>query len=202
MFFVVDVETSGLTPWSGELLTIGIQAVTETGEIVGTPFYRKIKNNALKPRGLRAMGKELTSTQEFWADQPDYVYEAAYGENHYAFSHQQVIKDIADYVAAIEPDKQQRFIAANPVAFDKMWLESMYGTDYDEFWPFHYRCLCLRSMRYGLEPELTFGSRSGSHSSEFPHHAMFDAVSEAHDLVELIQMKAQIFDTNNPLFNA
>lgn len=192
MFFVVDVETSGLTPWSGQLLTIGIQAVSQEGELVGNVFYRRLKHTAPHPLRMKAIGYKLTPTYEFWADQDSDVMDEAYSYKPGSatrISHKDLVADIATYLDEIEPDKSKRFIAANPVAFDKMWLEYVYGEDYDRNWPFHYRCLCLRSLRFGLEPETTFGSSSGNQKSEIPHHAYYDVLAEALDLIDLINLK-------------
>lgn len=188
MFFVVDVETSGLTPWSGKLLSVGIQAVDEQERsLVGEVFYERIEYNGPNPHKVDARFRN--NTEQFWAEQHGTeAYEEAFIRPG-RINRIELMDKIDTYVNSIEPDKNKRFIAANPVAFDKMWLESMYGWRYDQRWPFHYRCLCLRSFRYGLEAALDFGSRKGAQEPLIPHHAMYDAISEAQDLVYLLSMK-------------
>jgi DNA polymerase III epsilon subunit-like protein len=201
MFFVVDVETSGLTPWSGgQLLSLGIVPVTEDGEVMKDPenhLYLKLTHTAKPP--LYIHSEDRTDTDKFWVNVFN-SYDGSVEHNPYTeafvdtFRHTLPIAQliIRDYVDKIEPDKSKRFIAANPVAFDKMWMEYLYGDRYDNYWPFHYRCLCLRSLRYGLEPEVEYGSRKGAQKSEVEHHALFDARGEAADLAYLINLKKDI----------
>lgn len=189
MFFVVDVETSGLTPWTGELLSVGVVPVRESGEILPEQdhYYARLTYRGKNLHILDPM--QYTDTQKWWSEQPREVRSEAWDKyprvNPYMFR-----RELADYVESIEPEKSNRFIAANPVAFDKMWLEAAYDYEYDRLWPFHYRCLCLRSMRFGIEwEETTYGSRSGAQQPTLPHHAYHDAVAEAADLQYLINQK-------------
>lgn len=190
MFFVVDVETSGLTPWTGELLTVGIVPVMETGEIIDEDYlYIRLVHLAKNP--IMITEAELTDTHKFWLDQDVEVRNEAF-EQYPRHSFWDAREIISNYVKRMEPDASKRFIAANPVAFDKMWLEYLWSTDY-ESWPFHYRCLCLRSMRYGLEVDsVEYGSAKGNHESEVPHHGLHDAIAEAKDLQDMIYAKRSI----------
>lgn len=195
MFFVVDVETSGLTPWTGELLSVGIVPVTEFGEIepdIENHFYSRV---VYQGANIHYISEEnMTPTQKWWLEQDYVVRDEAW--NGYPRTHLYKLRNaINEYVERIEPDKSKRFIAANPVAFDKMWLESVYAQEYNKLWPFHYRCLCLRSMRYGLEFEETeYGSAKGAQESQVPHHAYHDALAEAYDLKHLIELKERYIE--------
>lgn len=183
MFFVVDVETSDTEPWKGELLSVGIVGVTEDGEI-DDGLYLRLKHSAFLPAHNR------TSTQEFWAwqaeDNPEAYYEAFLEPDRVSIK--EGMLNILDYVTGLEPDENKRFVAANPVAFDKMWLQWAFHQVGVTF-PFHYRCLCLRSMRFGLEDDSTFGSRKGTQKPKVEHHAYNDAIAEAFDLQEMINKK-------------
>lgn len=193
MFFVVDVETSGLTPWTGQLLSVAIVPVTQEGEVLlDSVFYERLMHTVRDPREIPE--DVLTDTNRFWLDQPDDVISEAFSK--YPRVHPIDCRTyIKRWVEEIEPDKSQRFIAANPSAFDKMWLESLYGQEYDSMWPFHYRSLCLRSFRFGLElSETVFGSRKGAQESAIPHHAREDAIAEALDLSYLIELKRSMND--------
>lgn len=195
MFFVVDVETSGLTPWTGQLLTVGIVPVTEFGEIREEDTrYWKLAHFARDPRLIEE--HHLTDTNKFWLEQQEDVIDEAFSfRNGDRIKNWDFRKELNDYVNEVEPNKSKRFIAANPVAFDKMWLESAYNEFYDKEWPFHYRCLCIRSLRYGLEFEETeYGSAPGAQKSEIPHHAMYDALAEAVDLSYLLKLKASYLE--------
>lgn len=187
MFFVVDVETSGLTPWTGQILSVAIVPVTEDGLVLDTHFYERIMHSSKDPRDIPESMR--TDTNRFWAEQDPEILDEAF--NYYPRVHPvDARQHIIDWVQSVEADKSQRFIAANPVAFDKMWLESLYRQTYDEKWPFHYRCLCLRSMRFGLELDtVEYGSAKGAQKPVRPHHALDDAYSEAADLSFLIKMK-------------
>lgn len=196
MFFVVDFETSALDPWHGEPLSLGIVPVTQYGEILAEQFYTNRWNiEALIPEWQ--FPANLTETESWWNQKrlsEDLNDAAAFREAWVRVgptrSDEQILDDISDYLYAVEPDKNQRFMVANPIAFDKMWMEyihAMFGREM----PFHYRCLCLRSMRYGLEygdnPE--FGNSRDEHELDgyIPHHALWDARMEALDLVHLMK---------------
>lgn len=195
MFFVVDVETSGLTPWTGELLTVGICPVDEEGRIYDDDaLYLRLVHVARDPREIPE--EDRTSTNKFWADQLEGVINEAY--NTYPRVHiVEAREHIIRYVSRIEPNASNRFIAANPVAFDKMWLEYLYGAEFDEKWPFHYRALCLRSMRFGLNNDPVFGSGRSNFKPVIAHHGLYDAIAEAYDLQEMINAKQNRSNSND-----
>jgi hypothetical protein len=191
MYFVTDVETSGLTPWNGELLTIGIQPVTEQGDVlVGENLYIRLSHLARDPRLIPEVNQ--TDTNKFWLDQEAEIIEEAFGFRQERTAPLTACFIIKEWMEQIEPEWNQRFIVANPIAFDKMWMEYLYASREVPV-PFHYRCLCLRSMRFGLEATQVFGSAHGNHESEKPHHGLYDAIGEAWDLADMINEKVKIY---------
>jgi len=200
MFFVIDFETNALDPWQGEPLTLGIVPVTHYGEILQeSTFYTEFDTTFITPDW--AFPANLTDTQAWWNEKrqnDDPAFAAAWLRYTDAeIKRDSVILDELDeYVGMIEPDKDKRFMCANPMLFDGMWMNYIYSMQ-DRSHPFHYRNLCLRSMRYGLEyggnPE--FGNARDEHqlNGYIPHHALWDARMEAIDLVTL--MRRSVSDT-------
>ena len=189
MFFVIDFETSDLMPWIGSPLTLGIVPVNEAGEILDQDLYVQFPTWHLMPDW--DMSANLSDTESWWnqkrlSDEPIEIraWEAAWlRDSEDEDSSGQAIAKITDFLQVIEPDKNKRFLCANPIAFDKMWMDYIYTTMTDSPVPYHYRNLCLRSMQYGLDygtnPE--FGN-ARDHESGLPHHALYDARAEAIDL--------------------
>lgn len=189
MFFVIDFETSALEPWDGKPLTLGIVPVTEDREILESqsvyfefPLYTQ--PNWDNP-------DTLTSTEKFWLDQRETnreAWEAAWlrDQNDPLLTISSVMLDVAKYFLAFD---EPRFIAANPVAFDKKWLDYCFYKA-GIVAPYHYRCLCLRSMRYGVEYPINheYGSAKGVQEPKIEHHALYDAIAEAHDLVHIMEL--------------
>jgi len=193
MFFVIDFETSALDPWQGEVLTLGIVPVTHYGEILQeSTFYCYWDTSEIMPDW--AFPANLTDTQAWWNEKrqvDDPAFAAAWYREGPVYSDQQILDDIDEYVGMIEPDKDKRFMCANPAAFDIMWMNYIYSMQ-NRSHPFHYRNLCLRSMRYGIECGFTpeFGNARDEHElyGYIPHHALWDARMEALDLVHLIEL--------------
>lgn len=201
MFFVIDFETSAIDPWRGEALSLGIVPVTHYGEILGEDhqFYTNAWDIiAITPDW--AFPANLTQTEAWWNekrlsdDERDNIaFAEAWTRPGGVLNDLQILDDIGTYLQDIEPDRMQRFICANPAAFDKMWMDYIFSM-YDIEFPFHYRNLCLRSMRYGIEypnnPE--FGNSRDEHELDgyIPHHALWDARMEALDLVSLMAKSA------------
>jgi hypothetical protein len=189
MFFVIDFETSALDPWNGQPLTLGIVPVTMFGEILPIDFYCEWDVEDMPQWEFPA---NLTDTESWWNEKrkvDDPAFAAAWLRANPVYSNQQILDDIDEFVHATEPDKNQRFMCANPAAFDVMWMNYIYSLE-GRLHPFHYRNLCLRSMRFGIEyggnPE--FGNARDEHELDgyIPHHALWDAKMEAIDLVKLM----------------
>jgi hypothetical protein len=190
-FFSVDVETSGLTPGTGALLTVGIQPVSWSAPGDGPLAYgASFMPTSLYVRIDRSFElgswKPGNPTFDWWADQSD----EARGE---AFADTSLVRHpaetaaamISEFVRSTEGTPDQRVFVANPVAFDKMWLVSLFDEAEVED-PFHYRSLCLRSMKFGLRPRSKWGSDRENHEPVIPHHALHDAVAQAHDLLDML----------------
>jgi hypothetical protein len=189
MFFVIDFETSALTPWEGMPLTLGIVPVNEVGEILDEHLY--VEFPLVQPDWH--MPANLTSTESWWNEMrmseeetAREAWEAAWVRDDIHSTFGEVVGKIQSYLQMIEGDVKQRHLCANPVAFDKMWMDYLFSNITDSPAPYHYRCLCLRSMRYGVEyggnPE--FGNSRDHHEIEgfIEHHALWDARMEALDL--------------------
>jgi len=189
-FFSVDVEASGLTPAVGFLLTVGVQAVWWDGVDAGlhpAPFYVRIQR-------ATELGKSMywrpgQPTFDWWQEQGDEVRAEAYaGEALVRHDAWIAAKMLNEFVVGLEPDPEQRVFVANPVAFDKMWITNLYDeanlSSVPD--PFHYRSLCLRSMKFGLRPNSPWGSDRESHEPVLPHHALSDAQAQARDLIDML----------------
>jgi len=193
MFFVIDFETSALDPWRGQPLTLGIVPVTQYGEILPkeSQLYVEWNVEAITPDW--AFPANLTDTESWWNEKrqvDDPAFAAAWLRELPTYDADTILDTIEEYVESIEGDKTQRFLCANPMRFDGMWMAYIFSIqNRDE--PFHYRNLCLRSMRYGIEyggnPE--FGNARDEHelNGYIPHHALWDARMEALDLVYLME---------------
>lgn len=184
MFFSVDVETSGLNPWEGELLTVGCIPVTEDGIILDEPFYARLEYSF-----LYNLVDPSTDTLKWWSEQEVSVIEEAF--HGIRESMENAASRFVTYMKRLEPEWSNRIFVANPVSFDKMWCDYWFSqTAFDV--PYHYRSLCLRSMKYGLVANTTYGSDRSTHSSEIPHHALSDARAQALDLQTMLEMKKHI----------
>ena len=91
----------------------------------------------------------------------------------------------------MEPDWNKRIFVANPASFDKMWCDYLFAVTKHDPAPYHYRSLCLRSMKFGLAPETTYGSDRTTHKSTVEHHAYYDALAQAKDLIDMLKTKKE-----------
>lgn len=188
-FFSVDVETSGLVPGHGELLTIGIVPVVYAGRnrwvdlwTDDNTLYIRIDQGTEFPDGPY-------SSMGFWKKQSKAVRDEAYADRTLErFSPNDAAKTINDYLDSFEPDPMKRFFVANPVSFDKPWIDKLFA-DAGLPLPFHYRSLCLRSMDFGKKRHKGFGGSRDGHNSEVLHHALWDAKAQAMDLVDMLNKK-------------
>ena len=183
-YFSVDVETTSTSVFSGELLTIGAVAIdAETLEILDD-FYIPLRYDNKK------VDEE---TLQWWKDVPSKeVFDAAWGEDFERHTHIDAASRLAAWVTSFSMEWKERVFAANPVSFDWPWIDKLFITA-DIKNPFHYRTLCMRSMYFGLEPNITWGESRVStgefHTAEMPHHALSDALAQAKDLVYMIGEK-------------
>jgi hypothetical protein len=189
-FFSVDVEASATTPSMGYLLTVGIVPVVPVGindkwRLHGERCYVRL----LQPWFEAFENPEYTS-MPWWREQDPEVRGEAF-ENDSLVRHEPGVaaQMIVEFVRSIEPDPGQSFFVANPVSFDKPWLDDLFACEGIPS-PFHYRSLCLRSMRFGMDPRKGFGGSRDTHPSKVPHHALHDAEAQALDLIDMLSKPA------------
>jgi hypothetical protein len=201
MFFVIDFETSALNPWDGFPLTVGIVPVNHFGDIIAESAHLYVEF-PIRQEPDWHMPANLTETEQFWLslknseiESDNIAFESAWYRDNGDIIWGDCMSQIEEFFAYIEPDPKKRFLCANPIAFDKMWMDYQFS-DWSRENPYHYRSLCLRSMRYGLQygenPE--FGSSREDHEPVIPHHALHDARAEAQDLKQLMNWSRADFD--------
>lgn len=188
-FFNVDVETSALTPWEGWLLTVGIQPVRYTpglgAEMLTDRLYVRIdREDELAVSGWDQPGR--SETYAWWCEQnPEAQNEAFRDPNLVRHFPDTAAMMVVEFVASVEPDPKKRIFVANPVSFDKMWVDELFASTGIPN-PFHYQSLCLRSMKFGLRPGSDWVSTRDNHSPDVPHHAFHDAHAQARDLLAML----------------
>jgi hypothetical protein len=184
-FFSVDVETSAKTVTKGVLLTVGIVPIYFSRDIWALHPDRLYVRLEQGRTPLAANDVEYTS-MPWWAEQAPEVRGEAY-EDRTLVRHPLLTaaRMIDEFVRAIEPEWGLRIFAANPVSFDKPWLDEVFATCNMPS-PWHYRSLCLRSMKFGMDPSKGYGSDRTTRKSAVPHHALHDAEAQALDLVDML----------------
>lgn len=194
-FFSVDVETSNLSPWlsDGFLLTIGvvarrIQLSGASHPVSGGEFYVRLEHyDELDPWWWSGDVSEAPSeTAAWWMDQSDLAQQEAWLDTDLVRLYPELAaRMLSEFVIGLAPEPEDRVFVANPVAFDKMWIDSLFGQTGVEN-PFHYRSLCLRSMRFGVEARSEWGASRSDCEPVIPHHALHDARAQALDFDSLI----------------
>lgn len=202
-YFVVDVETTDLSPLNGHLLTVGIVVVrmhsieTSSGRYVDIPIMREeervhiaIDQSANYEKWFLTV-LDPASTFSWWLKQSRAAQDAAWRDASIPrMSEREAARAIIDFAIQHEPDKDRRVFTANPASFDYPWIDALF-TKVDMGNPFPHRTLCLRSLRYGIcrlnqwTPERTI------HAPVIPHHALEDAIDEAFDLIDILQIREQ-----------
>ena len=181
-FFSFDVETTSKVASAGELLTVGCVPVVRTADgWVKYPqhFYMRVDSTV-------RVTSQRHSSLAWWKEQGEEVRGEAY-ENRdlLRFDRATTAKALAEWMANIEPEWERRIFTANPVSFDKPWIDDLFVWADMEF-PYHHRSLCLRSMKFGSNPRFGFGSDRTTHQSLLPHHALADADAQAQDLIDML----------------
>jgi hypothetical protein len=191
MFYSLDVEASSTSPFSGELLTVGIVAVDSNGYIYNTlTFYMRL-DVRLSKEWYNPELPTHNETLKWWRDQAEDVRGEAYENRHLTrTSEREVCDELTAYFVQTCPDKNERFLVANPIAYDKPWIDKMFARQDLEV-PYHYRSLCLRSMKFGLDPQPIFGSDRTTNLPGNAHHALSDAIAQAKDLQDMIHVKRE-----------
>ena len=191
-FVVVDVETTSTSPWNGQLLTIGAVAVIDG--LIGDTFYKRLSYVPIIEGG-----DFDEATLEWWDQQNPEAYTEAYSWEVDRISPYSVAHQLQNWVRDLPGE--QKYFAANPASFDWNWIDKLFVQS-QLITPFHYRTLCLRSAWYGKAMGTcrtmktaypssdveypTWGDKRDGHESERPHHALYDAMAEAYDLIELL----------------
>jgi hypothetical protein len=164
----VDIETTGPSPARGSMLSLGAVAyhgVEELGRFYET-IYEVTARHA--------------DTMRWWEGFP-----AAWAEATKApLNPDTVMKLFADWLEALNRFQERKVFIAWPAGFD-------WGFVNHYFWkyvgknPLGYSPLCLKSYAAGVlrAPALLTGSRDSFPAdwivpSEFPHHALHDAVAQ------------------------
>ena len=177
-----DVETTATVVGAGELLTVGCVPVVHTDEgWVKHPqhFYMRVDN----PTRVTC---ERFSSLAWWREQDPEVRGEAFADRELLrFDRTTTAKALTEWMSIVEPVWERRIFVANPVSFDKPWVDSLF-TWADKDLPYHHRSLCLRSMKFGTDPSAGFGSDRTTHQSLLPHHALADADAQAQDLIDML----------------
>lgn len=194
-FFSVDVETSALDPWHGELLTVGIHVVehdplTKRTRLSDAHCYVRINRyKELEERSAKGLwGNEANPNSSFgwWQRQNKAARDDAYADPTLPrLNALNAAEVISAFCVSIQPIAKERVFVANPVSFDHMWLKALFSETGVED-PFHYQSLCLRSMKFGLREGTSWGSERDNALPEIPHHALHDARAQAIDLVNML----------------
>jgi hypothetical protein len=181
-FFSFDVETTATVVEAGELLTVGCVPVVRAADgWVKFPqhFYMRLDT----PTRVTV---ERFSSLAWWREQSDEVRAEAYQDRDLLrFDRATTAKALAEWMAFVEPVWERRIFTANPVSFDKPWIDKLYYWA-DRDLPYHHRSLCLRSMKFGIDPTVGYGSDRTTHQSLLPHHALADADAQAQDLIDML----------------
>lgn len=189
-FFNVDVECTATTPSMGYLLTVGIVPVAHDGEkwaLHRDRLYVRLDQGDEFPE------PEHYTSMPWWREQSAIAQDEAYRDRTLIRHKPELAAEmIAEFVIGVQPEWSQRFFTANPVSFDKPWLDDLFAISGLPS-PFHYRSLCLRSMRFGMDPSKGFGSAREAHEPTVPHHALHDAEAQALDLLDMLNADEWFF---------
>lgn len=200
MFFSVDVETTHTDPISGMVLTIGIQPVIwlpNRPAIIDEhkSLYLRIDQTRWYSDWFTTL-TDPNSTLSWWLRQDEAVQNEAFRDTTLPRCDEfTAVTQIASYVDNVANGitPKNRVFAANPVTFDRAWIDSLwtnvrFSKDATEIppMPFHYRSLCLRSMAFALRMREGWDTWGRTNSPEMPHHALSDAQAQARDLKEML----------------
>lgn len=198
VYFSVDVETTGLTPRTGKLLSVGVLAIRHHGDylIPDRQFYGRIdRTDDLIEMGwwsdedrvcLPGLEECISPTHAWWSGQPQEAQWEAFGfAGDYRLRERpgKVASDLIDFVTSFDVPWEQRIFVADPVAFDSMWVTSLFDEAGVET-PFHYHSRDITSIEDGA-------GYKPSRYTEFegrplvPHHALDDAIAQGLQFIEL-----------------
>lgn len=192
-FFSVDVETSDTRLGLGHLLTIGVQPVrwSAGSDPVMLPDRFYVRVGLALPQGWLTPPSDeranFSDTHVWWWEQNEEARNEAFADRS-LLRHDDAAaaRMLAEFVTEHEPEPEHRIFVANPVAFDKPWIDLLFAQNHVDN-PFHYRSLCLRSMKFGLRSGSSWGSDRETHDPKIPHHAYWDAEAQARDLIGMLE---------------
>jgi DNA polymerase III epsilon subunit-like protein len=179
-FHSVDVETTSTDPFNGQLLTVGIVTYREDTLEKVDEFYARLDYSTDRI--------DNQDTYDWWKTVDEEIRKEAWGDKKKRLSHGIVANRLNNYVTDFTDVWADSVFCANPATFDYPWIQRLFAETLVKN-PFHYRVLCLRSMAFGLYGNNWGESREATgefHESEFPHHALFDALAQGKDLVKMI----------------
>jgi hypothetical protein len=190
-FFSVDVETTSTNPFDGHLLSVGIQPVTFNpatlnASLLPDKFYVRIDcYRDLEIEGWFD-GTSNSPTYQWWMEQNAEA-RADSWENTALVRHSAATAAamMQEWVCEVEPNSRDAIFVANPVSFDKPWVDRL-CSETGIISPFHYQSLCLRSMKFGLRHGSAWVSTRDNHDPKIPHHAFHDAYAQALDLLAML----------------
>lgn len=190
-FFSCDVETTTTSPFTGELLTLGIQPVLFYADQVAIEhpknLYIRIEQQEMLDADRRWGDPDNEeSSYGWWTKQNEEAQDEAWRDR--SLVRHDIItaaKMVSEFVNEVEQDQNQRIFVANPVSFDKPWFDQMFCIA-EVADPFHYQSLCLRSMKFGLRKGSPWVQTRDNHAPRIPHHALWDAIAQADDLVSML----------------
>jgi len=190
-FFSCDVETTSTSPLTGDLLTLGIQPIHFYADQLAIEhpknlYIRIEQQETLDQDPNWGDADNPASSYGWWIKQNEQAQDEAWRDRTLV-RHDLITaaKMVSEFVKEIEQDPKQRIFVANPVSFDKPWFEQMFWmADVED--PFHYQSLCLRSMKFGLRKESPWVMTRDNHEPKIPHHALWDAVAQAYDLISML----------------
>lgn len=193
-YFSVDVETTATVVRPRGLLSIGVKVVHEDLS-EGPEFYSPV----WYPEGL----DWDEDTLRWWMTVEPETYEASRPNvdqdyKLWDFQSEIVAYHLMEFVQTNTAQDTKSIFVANPIAFDKPWIDHLFASHADQVKnPFDYRSLCLRSMHFGLEPNLSWGGDRETWGdfnvpSEVPHHALYDAKAQAQELILMLKARDNV----------
>lgn len=188
-FLSVDVETSSKVAGTGHLLSVGIVPIVKlpAGWVPmqgHDTLYIRLEHSV----NLDHRHNPNVDSIGWWVEQDPVVQREAFDQSLLRFPRRTAAKMITEFVRGINDDAASVIFVANPVAFDKPWVDQMIVEAGLEL-PWTHRSLCLRSMKFGTDIGAGFGSDRTTRRSEVPHHALWDAEAQARDLCDMLSAR-------------
>lgn len=190
-FLSVDVETSTKVAGTGHLLSVGIVPVVfRDGRWVALDALDCLYHRIEHPIEIDFRHPPNVDSVGWWSEQDPVVIKEAFDWSLSRYPRRLSAQLIHEFVRSLNDDWTQVIFAANPVSFDKPWVDQMIAKAGLEL-PWHYRSLCLRSMKFGMNISAGFGSDRTTHESSLPHHALYDALAQAQDLCDMLNSQLE-----------